>query len=1075
MAKRVTLLAVGLAACLLIGGILFVNDSRAQAGPGWLPFDGTSIPASPGLALLDASPQSIHLKASLPGAYTQTVWAGGQRFTRFSGDGYGFPDEYGQPELPVLRREVEIPFGAQVSLELVSAEYIEVSLAELSLSTLYPMQPPQVKRSDSPPPPFTLDSDAYTQSGYAPASPLAAGDPYIVRGHRILPVEVWPVAYDPAAGTLRLYSRVTFRLHLDGADMTLTTSLAQRYASPEFDRSLAGRVLNYNQGLALPEADEVGYLIITADAYYDAILPLADLRASRGFTVTVTRLSELPGSTTQDIQDYIKNAYDTWALPPSYLLLVGDTDTIPAWIGPRIETTTDLYYATMDGGDDWHPDLYRGRFPVRSAEQTGYMVDKYLAYADLTGVEPWLKRLSLPATCDLTFYPVAEDTQNYVIETYTAPGGWSGMFPSDPNPGGDQLYCVTYGASTQNLINAFDQGRWAIIYSGHGEFTGWEMGFDPSDVRNLTNFGMYPVVISHACMTGDFAQPEVFGETWVLQENRGALAYFGASTLTNWPHDDAQERGYIDFFFSGIQPPVDLGTMLQAGLAALELQFAGQAQYNFEAYNLLGDPAVKLFLEPDHPTFTLTVEPSSHEVCIAGEVDSTVTVGSALGYSETVSLDTGALPADVSASFDPSSYPAPFTSAFSLQVASGALAGDYSITIQATDGVEITQAAELDLRINTQAPAQPVPFTPPEASYDQPLLPLFGWAAATLTSEQHFQLADSALFENLLVDAPNLTGLSYQPADPLEQGRCYWWQVRSSNACGEGAWSDPLHFATITWDPTLEDDIESGEANWSHSALIGDDEWEISTDVAYSPTHAWHVPNANAISDTSLWNTAPVLVAPDSTLSFWHQYKTEYDYDGGVIEVSTDGGASWADLGAYITANGYTGSLSTAYENPLGGRMAWTGNLVTWTEVTVDLSSFAGQSVNIRWRLGCDSSLGADGWYIDNVRIASPLPLAPAPALLNLTPDIGSGSLPVTLTGTGFSGTPSLRLGEVWLEDGLVVDSGTITATIPAGLLPGSYDLTLYNGDCQEALLPDAFTVTSGVELQIIFLPSVMK
>ena len=76
--------------------------------------------------------------------------------------------------------------------------------------------------------------------------------------------------------------------------------------------------------------------------------------------------------------------------------------------------------------------------------------------------------------------------------------------------------------------------------------------------------------------------------------------------------------------------------MLDAGMAALELQFSGQAQYNREAYNLLGDPAVKLFLQPDLPTFTLQVEPASHEVCIAGEVTSTVTIGSALDYAETV-------------------------------------------------------------------------------------------------------------------------------------------------------------------------------------------------------------------------------------------------------------------------------------------------------------------------------------------------------------------------------------------------------------------------------------------------------
>ena len=1074
MKKRIAYVFVFLVVSLLIGGALLVKDSAAQTGSAWLSFDGLTGSGNPALDLLSANPQSIELQASLPGAQAETVWAGGQAFTRLSGEGYGFPTEVGHPELPVLRREVEVPFGAQVTIELVSAEYVDVSLAELGLHTIVPMQPPPSKLAGAEPPPFTLDTAAYTQAGFAPVSPLATGEAYITRGHRILLVEVWPIAYDPVAGTLRLYSQVVFRLRLAGSDMTLTSDLAQRYASPAFDQSLSRRVLNYNQGLALPEAKGVGYLIITADAYYDAILPLADLRQSRGFEVSVTRLSELPGTTAQDIQEYILNLYHYGVLPPSYVLLVGDTDTIPTWIGPRIETTTDLYYATMDGEDDWHPDLHRGRFPVRSVEQTTVMVDKYLAYANLMGIEPWLKTVSLPATCDLTFYPVAEGTQNYVLETYTQPGGWTGTFPEDPNLGGDQLYCITYGAATQDLTDAFNQGRWAIIYSGHGEFTGWEMGFDPTDVRNLTNYGKTPIVISHACMTGDFAQDEVFGETWVLQENRGALAYFGASTLTNWPHDDILERGYIDFFFSGIQPPVDLGTMLDAGLTAVELAFSGPAQYVWEAYNLLGDPAVKLFLQPDLPTFTLQVEPASLNVCISGQVSSTITIGSVLEYAETVSLETGATPTNVNASFDPSSSIAPFTSEFTLDIANGTLAGDYSIDIAAFDNAGLTHSTSVDLRVVTETPLQPILVTPLDASFDQALRPLFGWATPTLTDLQTFQLADTARFENILIDAPDLLTTSYQPLIPLEQGRCYWWRANAGNACGVGDWSIPFHFATLTLDNTLWDDIESGDMNWSHQAAIGADDWEITTDLSHSPTHAWHVPNANEITDTRLWNTVPVLIQPGSTLSFWHQYKTEYDYDGGVIEISTDGGATWSDLGPYITANGYTGVLSAAYENPLGGRMAWTGNVIAWTEVTIDLNSFAGQNANIRWRLGCDSSLGADGWYIDDVRIASPLPLAPAPTLLSLTPDTGSTGQTVSITGNGFSGTPSLLLGDVWLEDVVVLAGDSITATIPAGLLPGTYDLILYNGDCQEAMLPDAFTV-GGPVLQITFLPGVLK
>ncbi len=1074
MNKRVALLLLCLTACLLIGGALLVKDSTAQADPGWLPFAAASSPASPQMTLLGASSLAIDLQASLPGAQAETVRAGGLTFTRLSGEGYGYSTTIGQPELPVLRREVEIPFGAQVSLELVSAQYRDVSLPELGLRTIYPLQPSQIKLAGADVP-FTLDTAAYTQDGYAPANPLALGEAYTVRGHRILPVEVWPIAYDPVAGTLRLYSQVVFRLRLVGADMTLTTSMTRRYASPEFDRSLSGRVLNVNQGLTLPEDGDVGYLIITADAYYDAIQPLAALRASRGFTVTVTRLSELPGSTAQDIKDYIQAAYDTWALPPSYLLLVGDTDTIPAWEGPEIKTSTDLYYATMDGEEDWHADIGRGRFPVRSAEQTTYMVEKYLAYANLTGVEPWLKTASFPATCDL--YEIAEGSHNHVIETYTDPGGWSGAFPEDPQPGGDKLYCVTYGATNQDLADAFDQGRWAIVYSGHGNYDGWEMGFDPADVAALENEGMFPFVASHACLTGDYGEmDEVFGETWVLGENQGALAFFGSSTYTYWNEDDVLERTYFATLFSGLQPPPDLALMIEAGLAGVEAAYPDMALYYRETYNLLGDPAVRLFLQPDLPTFTLSLSPTSHEVCLAGEVTSAVEIGSALDYTGTVFLEAGGLPANVSASFAPASAPAPFDSTLTLAVASGALDGDYTIDITATDNIAITHATSLDLRVVTAPPAQPSLIFPLDASFDQSLLPLFGWAAPTLINQLRFQIADSARFENLLADTSIQSGTTYQPSTPLEDGRCYWWQVIAGNACGLGDWSNPFHFATAGLDIAFSDDLESGDGSWTHEAVEGKDAWEISTDQSHSPTQAWFVPNPEKITDTRLWNTMPVPVGAGEVLSFWHRYQIEENFDGAVIEISTDGGSTWTDLGPYITTNGYTGTVSVNYQNPLGGRLAWTGDLTTWSEVTVDLSSFAGQSVNIRWRLGSDRMVGTAGWYIDDVRIAAILPLAPAPALLSVTPPAGLAgtAYQLTLTGAGFSGIPSLRLGDLWLDNATVIDSSTITATLPAGLLSGTYDLTLFNGDCQQAVLVAAFTLYASPP-QTIFLPTILK
>jgi hypothetical protein len=183
------------------------------------------------------------------------------------------------------------------------------------------------------------------------------------------------------------------------------------------------------------------------------------------------------------------------------------------------------------------------------------------------------------------------------------------------------------------------------------------------------------------------------------------------------------------------------------------------------------------------------------------------------------------------------------------------------------------------------------------------------------------------------------------------------------------------------------------------------------------------------------------------------------------LEISTDGGGTWSDLGGFITANGYNGVVSTSYSNPLGGRSAWVSGLAAWTKVEVDLTSFAGQNVQIRWRIGCDSSVSAAGWYIDDVQITSPLPANLAPTLLGISPDHGSANenTPVVITGTNFIPTPALILGETWLISVTQVSTTTLNAVVPAGIPVGTYSLTLYNGDCQLSVLPDAFTVIKGV------------
>ena len=130
-----------------------------------------------------------------------------------------------------------------------------------------------------------------------------------------------------------------------------------------------------------------------------------------------------------------------------------------------------------------------------------------------------------------------------------------------------------------------------------------------------------------------------------------------------------------------------------------------------------------------------------------------------------------------------------------------------------------------------------------------------------------------------------------------------------------------------------------------------------------------HVVNFLEMIDVKHDESEGFVPAGGAVLEFQHVYGMESRYDGCVLEGSFDGGA-FQDLGARIITGGYTGTIATGWSNPLAGRQAWTGTGGP-TRVTVDLSPYGGSSVVIRFRLGCDSMIGGDGWYVDDVMITS--------------------------------------------------------------------------------------------------------
>jgi hypothetical protein len=246
------------------------------------------------------------------------------------------------------------------------------------------------------------------------------------------------------------------------------------------------------------------------------------------------------------------------------------------------------------------------------------------------------------------------------------------------------------------------------------------------------------------------------------------------------------------------------------------------------------------------------------------------------------------------------------------------------------------------------------------------------------------------------LDGLTVTGIT-QPsrgaAEQLDRGR-----VRYTSAAGftgrdaftytvmdeAGAAAGAEVALTVTCPPLaagrFADDLEPGaEPGWSVDTAVNESPvsaaWAVVEDAATtSPTHAWSTDASAAaqVKDDRLV-APPVDLTSGSRLTFWHRFDLEEGFDGGVLEISTDGGARWTDLGPRLVAGGYNGTISNGDNaSPIPRRAAWTGSSGAMRRVEVDLGPFAGPGRLVRWRLGCDfvTLEERSGWLVDDVDFA---------------------------------------------------------------------------------------------------------
>ncbi|MEO8431232.1 MAG: hypothetical protein ABI592_06945 [Acidobacteriota bacterium] len=176
--------------------------------------------------------------------------------------------------------------------------------------------------------------------------------------------------------------------------------------------------------------------------------------------------------------------------------------------------------------------------------------------------------------------------------------------------------------------------------------------------------------------------------------------------------------------------------------------------------------------------------------------------------------------------------------------------------------------------------------------------------------------------------------------------------------------------------------FEAGNPGWSSSGDPIENpnitSWQRR---ALSPTdHVFWGPDNNgqiddvkpSLPDEQSLTSASMHVGTDPlVISLRHRFSFEGGgWDGGLVELSTDGGATWTDIGT----SAYNGATNAFTSSPLGAsHPAFVNRMTGWpnfANVALNLgTTFANQDVRIRFRIGSDDSTGAPGWDIDDIAI----------------------------------------------------------------------------------------------------------
>ncbi|OPX25950.1 MAG: hypothetical protein B1H06_06680, partial [Candidatus Cloacimonas sp. 4484_143] len=279
--------------------------------------------------------------------------------------GCTYSTRIGMAKLPVLRKLITVPLGAEIRTSVSGFDETEYLLADFGINNkLMPAQLPVPKSADPASIPFSYDAASYERIGYNSTELIAFEEIGSMRGMRIVALVLEPVKYDPVAGKIRVYNNITIEVDFIGGNLAATQYEKERTYSHYFESVLTSSILNYSTDSSRDQLTRypVKYVIISDPMFETQLEPFVEWKTEKGFEVIEAYTGDPNvGSTTTnnttELQPQIDKTlmYEKYEMPdPAYLeevvMIAGmDGSHGSTWGNGQINYGTENYFNLAHG------------------------------------------------------------------------------------------------------------------------------------------------------------------------------------------------------------------------------------------------------------------------------------------------------------------------------------------------------------------------------------------------------------------------------------------------------------------------------------------------------------------------------------------------------------------------------------------------------------------------------------------------------------------------------------------------------------------------------------------------------